>query len=171
MDELKILIQAILSLKDVNKSKQQILSELPKLEQQLQSDKKARINIIAGLDIPKSKSLIQSQLNTLSSQAKIPTIKVGVNVGSIVTSDIKEVSSVSKTVSDAMVKNFKNSFGITKKLSQEAKIEIKSALQDISNAWNSGDIDKYSISIQKIMDLAGQNGIKIISPETQNAIQ
>ena len=171
MDELEFLIQAILSLKDVNKSKQQILSELPKLEQQLQSDKKARINIIAGLDIPKSKSLIQSQLNTLSSQTKIPTIKVGVNVGSVVTNNIKEVSSVSKTVSDAMVKNFKNFFGITKKLSQEAKIEIKSALQDISNAWNSGDIDKYSISIQKIMDLAGQNGIKIISPETQNAIQ
>lgn len=81
MDELEILIQAILSLKDVNKSKQQILSELPKLEQLLQSDKKARINIIAGLDIPKSKSLIQSQLNTLSSQIKSPNIVVGLNSG------------------------------------------------------------------------------------------
>lgn len=79
MDELKILIQAILSLKDVNKSKQQILSELPKLEQQLQSDKKARINIIAGLDIPKSKSLIQSQLNELVGKPNTSTIKLGLD--------------------------------------------------------------------------------------------
>ena len=108
MDELEILIQAILSLKDTTKSKQQILSELPKLQQQLQSDKNAKINIVAGLDVNKSKSLIQSQLNTLTSQAKAPTIKVGVDVGSVVANDIKEISSVSKTVSDTMVRNFRD---------------------------------------------------------------
>lgn len=80
MDELEILIQAILSLKDTTKSKQQILSELPKLQQQLQSDKNARVNIVAGLDVNKSKSLIQSQLNNLTSQTKAPNIKVGVDV-------------------------------------------------------------------------------------------
>lgn len=74
-----MLIQAIFSLKDVTKSKQQIKSELPKLEQQLQSDKSARVKIVAGLDINKSKSLIESQLGTLSSKIKVPAIKVGIN--------------------------------------------------------------------------------------------
>ena len=81
MDELEILIQAILSLKNINKSKHQILSELPKLEQRLQSDKNARVKIVAGLDIQKSKTLIQAQLNTLSSKIKSPTIKIGINTG------------------------------------------------------------------------------------------
>lgn len=76
-----MLIQAIFSLKDVTKSKQQIKSELPKLEQQLQSDKSARVKIVAGLDINKSKSLIESQLSTLSSKIKVPAIKVGIGVG------------------------------------------------------------------------------------------
>ena len=79
MDELEILIQAILSLKDTTKSKQQILSELPKLQQQLQSDKNAKININAGLDINKSKSLIQTQLNQLASQIRIPNISTNIN--------------------------------------------------------------------------------------------
>lgn len=81
MDELEILIQAILSLKDVTESKKQIVSELPKLEQQLQSDKSARVKIVAGLDIKKSASLIQAQLNTLSKQiqTQTPNISVGIN--------------------------------------------------------------------------------------------
>lgn len=79
MDELEILIQAILSLKDVTESKKQIVSELPELEQQLQSDKSARVKIVAGLDINKSKLFIESQLDTLSSKIKVPAIKVGIN--------------------------------------------------------------------------------------------
>ena len=79
MDKLGILVQAILSLKDTKASKDQIASELPKLESQLQSDKNTRIKIVAGLNIAKSKSLIQSQLNTLANQAKAPAIKVGVD--------------------------------------------------------------------------------------------
>ena len=61
-------------------SKKQIAKELPKLESQLQSDKNTRVKIVAGLDIAKSKNLIQSQLNTLANQAKAPTIKVGVDI-------------------------------------------------------------------------------------------
>lgn len=81
MDNLGILIQAILSLKDTTASKNQIAKDLPKLESQLQSDKNTRVKIIAGLDINKSKSLIQSQLATITNQANAPTIKVGVDVG------------------------------------------------------------------------------------------
>lgn len=179
MDELELLIQAILSLKDTTKSKQQILSELPKLEQQLQSDKNARVNIVAGLDIKKSKSLIQSQLNTLTSQAKAPTIKVGVDVcgcnkqsvGKTIINDLQTIPSVSKTVSDTMVKNFKDSFGMAKKLSQETKTELRSALQDISNAWNTGNAEKYYTSIAKIMSLIEKNSTSFISPDQQKAIQ
>lgn len=80
MDNLGILIQAILSLKDTTVSKNQIAKDLPKLENQLQSDKNTRVKIIAGLNIAKSKSLIQSQLNTITNQAKAPTIKVGLEV-------------------------------------------------------------------------------------------
>lgn len=79
MDELEILIQAILSLKDVTKSEQQIVSELPKLQRQLQSDKDARVRIIAGLDINKSKSLIQSQLNQLARQINLSAINASFN--------------------------------------------------------------------------------------------
>ena len=79
MDNLGILVQAILSLKDITSSKNQIAKELPKLETQLQSDKNTRVKIVAGLDIAKSKNLIQSQLNTLANQAKAPTIKVGID--------------------------------------------------------------------------------------------
>ena len=80
MDNLQILIEAILSLKDITKSKQQIVSELPKLESQLQSDKKARVNITAGIDINKSKNLIQAQLNTLANQVSASPIKVEIDV-------------------------------------------------------------------------------------------
>lgn len=81
MDELEILIQAILSLKDVTESKKQIVNDLPELEKELQSDKNARVKIIAGLDINKSKSFIESQLDTLSSKIKVPAIEVGIGVG------------------------------------------------------------------------------------------
>ena len=83
MDNLGILVQAILSLKDTKASKDQIASELPKLESQLQSDKNTRVKIVAGLDIAKSKNLIQSQLNTLANQAKAPTIKIGVDTNGL----------------------------------------------------------------------------------------
>lgn len=179
MDELELLIQSILSLKDVTKSKKQIASELPKLERELQSDENARVKIIAGLDVDKSKLFIESQLNTLSSKIKVPAIKVGVgdgnfnnqNIGKSIINELHQIPNVSKKVSNEMVKNFRDTFGIAKRLSQEAKSEIKSTLQEISDSWNNGDIDKYSKSIEKIMGLASKNGIQIINPETQNIIQ
>lgn len=111
MNELELLVQAILSLKDTTKSKQQILSELPKLEQQLQSDKKARVNIIAGLDINKSKSLIQSQLNTLASQAKAPTIKVGVGVAqNNIVNGLKEIQTQANQTNNVINKVFSGNY-------------------------------------------------------------
>lgn len=179
MDELEILIQAILSLKDTTKSKQQILSELPKLQQQLQSDKNARINVTAGIDISKSKSLIQSQLNTLAAQTKAPVIKVGIDVcgnsnqsiGRTIASNLQDIPNASKTVTDKMVSDFRNAFGITTKLSREAKTELKAALQEVSNAWNSSDIDKYYASIDKVMKLTAKSSVNIISPEVQKSMQ
>lgn len=83
MDNLGILVQAILSLKDTKASKDQIVDDLPALEHKLQSDKGARVKIIAKLDVEKSKAVIQSQLNTLANQAKAPTIKVGIDTNGL----------------------------------------------------------------------------------------
>mgnify|MGYP000997484975 CR=1 FL=1 len=97
MDNLGILVQAILSLKDTTSSKNQIAKELPKLESQLQSDKNTRVKIVAGLDIAKSKNLIQSQLNTLANQAKAPTIKVGID-----TSGLNSVQGATQNITNGL---------------------------------------------------------------------
>ena len=111
MDNLGILVQAILSLKDTKASKDQIASELPKLESQLQSDKNTRIKIVAGLDIAKSKSLIQSQLNTLANQAKAPTIKIGIDTSGLnsvqgatqnITNDLKNVQTQAQQTANSI---------------------------------------------------------------------
>lgn len=178
MNELEILIQAILSLKDTTKSKQQILSELPKLEQQLQSDKKAKVNIVAGLDISKSKSLIQSNLNTLTSQANVPTIKVGIDVGNfnnqsvarIITNDLKDVENTSRIVTDEMVKNFRDAFGLSSKLSKETKTELKSALQEVSNLWDTGSIAQYDNAIKRLFNFINNNSKQLVLPEIKEQI-
>lgn len=132
MDELQILIQAILSLKDTTKSKQQILSELPKLEKQLQSDNKSKINITAGLDITKSKNLIQAQLNDLTNQAKAPTVKIGVdvnkNIGQDAINSLKDVqtqaqqtASSIKRVSSTPIIN-ENDIAKSEKLAQKVSV-------------------------------------------------
>lgn len=71
---------------DIPKSAKLIKEDIPKLENQLKSDK---IKIKAELNIAESKKLIQSQLDTLTNQAKAPTIKVGI-----------DTSAVKKTVKD-----------------------------------------------------------------------
>lgn len=71
---------------DIPKSAKLIKEDIPKLENQLKSDK---IKIKAELNIAESKNLIQSQLDTLTNQAKAPTIKVGI-----------DTSAVKKTVKD-----------------------------------------------------------------------
>lgn len=175
MDTLGILIQAILSLKNPEKSKQQILADLPELQKQLNSDKNARVNIVAGLDIKKSAQLIQANLNTLVGKANAPAIELGVNVGKhniekTIDNELIGISKASQTVSDEMVKNFNKAFGISQKLAKEARTEIKLTMQDITDSWNSGNIDKYTASMQKLMDLAGHHGITIIDPQTQEQI-
>ncbi len=82
MDEnIQLLIEAILSLKDPDKSISQIKADLPKIQDALNNDEKAKIKLIAGLDIEKTKKTIQAQLAAIANQAKAPTIKVGVEVG------------------------------------------------------------------------------------------
>ncbi len=113
MDNLQILIQAILSLKDTTASKNQIAKELPKLESQLQSDKNTRVNIVAGLDIDKSKNLIQSQLNSLVGKTNAPTIKVGLDLGNInatknITAGLKDIQTQAVKTANA-IKNTQSS--------------------------------------------------------------
>lgn len=116
MDNLGILIQAILSLKDTTASKNQIAKELPKLESQLQSDKNTRVKVVAGLDISKSKNLIQSQLNTLANQAKAPTIKVGIDTSAVK----KAVKDTSTQISNSNKSNQLQLFD-SKKLDAEGR--------------------------------------------------
>lgn len=80
MDTLAILVKAILSLKDTAESEKQIISELPKLEDKLQSNEKARVKIIAGLDVKESNKLIKSQIDSILDKGKSRTIKIGLDI-------------------------------------------------------------------------------------------
>ena len=130
MDNLGILVQAILSLKDTTSSKNQIAKELPKLESQLQSDKNTRVKIVAGLDIAKSKNLIQSQLNTLANQVKAPAIKVGVDVGNL-QSQFKNVISQSNNTTKQIIAD-------EKKKQEAYKATAESVI------YHAGVISKYN---------------------------
>ena len=178
MDNLGILVQAILSLKDTKASKDQIASELPKLESQLQSDKNTRVKIVAGLDIAKSKNLIQSQLNTIANQAKAPTIHVGVDLGNSqsavqgATNGLKTVQEQAKQtasavkqafvsmtaddVPDKMVSQFQKTFNIVGKKATETKTQFKSLIAEFNNGWNTGNVDAYSKALEDIYRLATQ---------------
>ena len=152
MDNLGILVQAILSLKDTKASKDQIASELPKLESQLQSDKNTRVKIVAGLDIAKSKSLIQSQLNTLANQAKAPTIKIGVD-----TSGLNSVQGATQNITNGL-KNVQTqaqqtASAVTNSINQQAT-SIESTLNAVKNRWlelhkasNNGNINDFGLAI------------------------
>lgn len=156
MDELEILIQAILSLKDVSKSKKQILSELPELERQLQSDEKARIKIIAGLETEKSKDLIKSQLESLASQANAPTIKVGVDVAQGNTQNIvnnlkdveKQAQQTSNVINQALSRNYASD---NKSFIQQIKKfkDEKVAVQELTRAFEEQKITIKSITAEK----------------------
>ena len=160
MDNLGILIQAILSLKDTTSSKNQIAKELPKLESQLQSDKNTRVKIVAGLDIAKSKNLIQSQLNTLANQAKAPAIKVGIDTSGFnsvqgatqnITNGLKNVQTQARQtasavkevvtsmsdsdISDKMVSEFQKSFNIVGKNAKDTQQTFKGLFAELNNAW------------------------------------
>ena len=182
MDNLGILIQAILSLKDTTASKNQIAKELPKLESQLQSDKNTRIKIVAGLDISKSKNLIQSQLNTLTSQAKAPTIKVGVdvskNIGQDAVNSLKNVQSqaqqtaesvkqtmteiTSENISSKTVSEFQKAFNIIGQNAKNTQQTFKGLFAELNNAWYAGDEEKYLNVLEQIYNTA-QNTTKVVN--------
>ena len=152
MDNLGILVQAILSLKDTTSSKNQIAKELPKLESQLQSDKNTRVKIVAGLDIAKSKNLIQSQLNTLVNQAKAPAIKIGIDTSGLnsvqgatqnITNNLKNVQTQAQQTASA----------VTNSINQQAT-SIESTLNSVKNRWlelhkasNNGNINDFGLAI------------------------
>ena len=62
---------------DVPKSAKLIKEDIPKIENQLKSD---RINITAAINIKESKRLIQSQLNTISNGIDSPKINLNVSI-------------------------------------------------------------------------------------------
>lgn len=66
---------------EVSASAEEIRKKLPKLQNQLNNDENARLKLVAGLDITKTKKLIQAQLATILNSGKdIPKINLGVNV-------------------------------------------------------------------------------------------
>lgn len=162
MDNLGILIQAILSLKDTTDSKNQIAKELPKLESQLQSDKNTRVKIVAGLDVGKSKSLIQSQLNTLANQAKAPTIKVGIDITG---TNNKNGQPVIKPILDKSVYKDIDSYinAISAKLSQSKIGDISSITKGIKESLGANSPEVKSAVAELV------NALKL-TPNNQKAI-
>lgn len=66
---------------EVTASAEEIRKKLPNLQNELNNDENARLKLIAGLDIAKTKKLIQAQLATIVNSGKdIPKINLGVNV-------------------------------------------------------------------------------------------
>ena len=161
MDNLGILVQAILSLKDTTSSKNQIAKELPKLESQLQSDKNTRVKIVAGLDIAKSKNLIQSQLNTLTNQAKAPTIKVGV-----------DTSGFNSTLSDVQNKVIATNKGLSIKPTVDGKVIedtdvlIKTVVSKLQTL-NTVDLKSFKDNLKNILGISS----KEISADADTLIQ
>lgn len=182
MDNLGILIQAILSLKDTTDSKKQIAKELPKLESQLQSDKNTRIKIVAGLDIAKSKNLIQAQLNTLANQAKAPTIKVGIDTSDVqsvknLTNGLKEIqaqaqqtaksvnqvvtSLKSQDVSNDSISSFQKYFNIIGEDAKKTQQVFKDLFAELNNSWYAGDTEKYADTLNRIYSVASKTTTEI----------
>ena len=180
MDNLGILVQAILSLKDTKASKDQIASELPKLESQLQSDKNTRVKIVAGLDIAKSKNLIQSQLNTLANQAKAPTIKVGIDTSGLnsvqgatqnITNGLKNVQTQAQQtasavkdignvgISDNVFKKLLQDMQISKSVTNEYKQSLRALANELTTAWDTRNEELYLAKLKEIINVIG-NGQK-----------
>lgn len=152
MDNLGILVQAILSLKDTTSSKNQIAKELPKLESQLQSDKNTRVKIVAGLDIAKSKNLIQSQLNTLTNQAKAPTIKVGIDTNGL-NSVQGATQNITNNLKNVQTQAQQTASTVSNSINQQAT-SIESTLNAVKNRWlelhkasNNGNINDFGLAI------------------------
>lgn len=193
MDNLGILIQAILSLKDTTDSKNQIAKELPKLESQLQSDKNTRVKIVAGLDISKSKNLIQSQLNTLANQAKAPTVKIGIDTSGLnsvqsatqnitnslqtvqtqaqqTASAVREVAtSVSYNISDNAFNRLLKDMQIGKNVTDEYKASIRTLANELNESWNTYNLDKYNKTLDTLITTLNNGQAKMRSFTSDSA--
>lgn len=183
---------------DIPNSITEINKDIPKLEGQLkrlkvkidpdtnslikhiqanfnEANNKANLKITARLNVEKSIQLIQSDLNAIINKANAPVIELGVNVDKhntkkTIDNELSGISKTSQVVSDEIVKSFNNAFCISKKISKEAHSEIKSALQDTTNSWNTGDIDKYTVSMKRLMDLADRYGATINNSNARETI-
>lgn len=146
-------IEIIASL-DIPKSKHNIVGEIKQLQADLQADDNARPKLIAGLDIDKSKTLIQSQLNTIVNQANAPTIKVGIDV-----SNTKNISTaineqLGKTnVADRITNSFNKTIDVIKKAEQEYRELFNVTKQgDVTGIWNkdtNGNINGFTVNVKK----------------------
>lgn len=146
-------IEIIASL-DIPKSKHNIVGEIKQLQTDLQADDNARPKLIAGLDIDKSKTLIQSQLNTIVNQANAPTIKVGIDVSSTknISTAINEQlgkTNVTTNVTDKILNNYRKTFGIVGK---EANDKLRPLFTSFENAFNTANAEKYYSVLRKIVD-------------------
>ena len=180
MDNLGILVQAILSLKDTKASKDQIVDDLPALEHKLQSDKGARVKIIAKLDVDKSKTVIQSQLNTLANQAKAPAIKIGVDTSGLnsvqgatqnITNDLKNVQMQAQQtasavrdignvgISDNVFKKLLQDMQISKSVTNEYKQSLRALANELTTAWDTRNEELYLAKLKEIINVIG-NGQK-----------
>ena len=172
-DNIQILIDAILSLRDTAKNLSQIKADLPKLQQALDSDKNAQLQITAKLN-ENSKNIIQNQLKEILAKANTNNIKIGVelanqvqtqnitqnlNEGLKVTQEqaketAKVVEQTVKTInasdiSGNMLKQFAKEFNITQK--DISSNNFKELFVQLANAWNNKDAQQYSDILEKII--------------------
>lgn len=155
-DNLQILINAILSLKDITASKNEIKKGLPKLSSQLVADKSARVDIVAGLDLSKTKKLISSQLTTLSKELKLNIANVTASATKNVVNNATRTTAV-KTPSVSNDTNIKNITTEYKNLSSAVEIAKKefAQLENVSNVSSnfttnvSRNIDGFVVKVEK----------------------
>ncbi len=146
-------IEIIASL-DIPKSKHNIADELKQLQADIQADKSMRPKIIAGLDISKSKTLIQSQLDTIVNQANAPTIKVGIDVSSTKNISTAINEQLGKTnVADRITNSFNKTIDVIKKAEQEFRELFNVTKQgDVTGIWNkdtNGNINGFTVNVKK----------------------
>lgn len=153
-------IEIIASL-DIPKSKHNIVGEIKQLQADLQADDNARPKLIARLDIDKSKTLIQSQLNTIVNQANAPTIKVGIDVSSTnatqnIVSGLKDVQTQAQSVSNTVnnLLNLDDKFKTIKPiLNNEGLIDTEKTLNKVQKLYQElGAVSVKGIFGNKVTD-------------------
>lgn len=163
---------------DIDKSAKLIKDDIPKLQEYIKNEK---IEITAGLNLSKSQSLIQAQLNTIANQAQAPTIHVGMDLGNSqsavqgATNGLKTVQEQAKqtasavkqvgqelsvNITDTSINKINKAFHVSSKATDEYRNNLKALATELSTAWNTYDEDKYYQTLRKIIDLIGQFQVK-----------